>query len=281
MKELYSQRFDTLQDFILTLAKDGHWGEREKINNEEANPNESITASDSWAGASYDESIGMLTNGWKEGRKKMEEFQRGISNDIKPRDIAPVGFFDVAGDECDISRFLSGDPENMLDFKFQETSKQGRIIKLMVQGWIHAGGNQAQMLRRGAAALAIADALEDAGYRVELELYFYNSESNAHSMFYVPVKESDQDLQVDRLTYLFCHVSVMRRLWFRIVEQMEPKLFHKFIHKHYGTMASVPKSLMDEGSIWLTTDHLFNSDEDAVKFVNETLEPYADAIESD
>ena len=275
--KLYSKRFDKLQDYISALNEDGKWGSDEERVSKQANPRESTSeTNDSWAGASYNGALEMLTSGWEKGRDKMEVFQRGITSEIKPRDIGPQSFFDMTGEECDIGRFCSFDPENMLDFRFEETSKQGRIIKLMVQGWVHAGAKQDQMLRRGAAAVAIADALEGAGYRVELELYFYNRESNEyHSIFYVPVKDADQNLQIDRLTYLFCHVSVMRRLWFRVAEQMEPEDFYKYVTSHYGTSCSVPKSLREENEVWITTDHLFNKDADAINFINETLQPYS------
>lgn len=276
--KLYSKRFDKLQDFISDLNQPGNWGSEEDVFKKKANSNASARdGKNKWAGSSYDGALKMLTAGWKTGRVKMEEFQRGIKNNIQPRDLGPQPFFDVTGEECDIGRYCSFDPENMLDFRFEETNKHGRIIKIMVQGWVHAGAKQTQMLRRGAAAIAIADALENAGYRVELELYFYNRESSAyHSIFYVPVKAADQNLQIDRLTYLFCHVSVMRRLWFRIAEQMQPEDFHNYITKHYGTTAPVPKELMQADDIWITTNHLFDSDSAAVQFINQQLEPYSE-----
>src|SRR6266567_585901 len=83
---------------------------------------------------SYGQAIDMALNGWPDelpdALRIAEDAVKLCDQETSAFTFAPV--FDVAGGDVDVARYLSGEPECMVDYPLTPTSKVGRVITLCV-----------------------------------------------------------------------------------------------------------------------------------------------------
>ena len=135
--------------------------------------------------------------------------------------------YDVAGDDCDVTRYLTGEPENMVRYESEER-QGGKIISLLISGGASSGIGRDKILMRGAAIIALADILENAGYRVEIT---YGGCCEPYGVSYsdyvtvlIPLKRAQDVLDVTRLTYALCCPAMYRRHVWRWRETLPKQL---------------------------------------------------------
>jgi hypothetical protein len=143
----------------------------------------------SWVGASFaswNDVSRKLRAPWIEGRKQMESMQSKIASKIpEPQVITRRHrWSDDQGDICS-DRALAGEPEFYRD-TFRTTKIGTQSITLMC----HVGGNcereHDSMFWSPASAVAIIDALENAGYNCEL--WAYSGASNVYTDGYACIR---------------------------------------------------------------------------------------------
>ena len=76
------------------------------------------------------------------------------------------------------------------------------------------------MIRKGAAVVALIDQIERSGQRVEL---IATQISKTHRQYdeqhiFITVKQPDEPLDLDRISFAVAHPSMLRRVCFRIME---------------------------------------------------------------
>jgi hypothetical protein len=76
--------------------------------------------------------------------------------------------YGVAGDEVDVGRALSGNPESMVSYPLTEIPQAGRVITLVAGVCYSASIGAEQIKARGRCMVALALALSNLGYGVEL-----------------------------------------------------------------------------------------------------------------
>lgn len=140
---------------------------------------------------------------------------------------------DVTGVAVDVDRYLSGEPENMLDSVPVTVPTFGRVVRVLVNGAASSRVEAETIRKRGAAIVALVEAVELAGCSAEVLVTFPVSdrETGRKSSFYaatVTAKAADQALDLDALAFLLAHPSMLRRCVFAVEETEGRKVRDQF-----------------------------------------------------
>lgn len=159
----------------------------------------------------WEDSKRLAHSGWPEGRRAFTVLTDKL--DITSKDQRDEIVFDVAG-ECgfDIGMVVSGEPECVMDWQQAETTQEtfhGPIISLVVDVAPSMGVNTEAIKMRGAAVLALCDALESAGKRLEIDAIWY-CQSRKHQLT-IPLKRAESQAQPDQIAYALAHPAFGRR----------------------------------------------------------------------
>jgi hypothetical protein len=218
------------------------------------------TSKNSWSGTrTFQDSIDLARNGWQEGRDLMQS-GLDMAKDVNRESFAPSQWYDVAGEYCDVPRYCGGDPECMVNRGEAMTSKTP-VLRLLVAVGGNCGTSKAQFNNYGGAILSWLDSLEESGFRVELSFALQTNGRNdkeARSRFgaIVKIKEAGDPLEIDRIAFAFCHPSLFRRLWFRIME------CHKeFESSHCGSYGYQQATLESDREGYVYIDGISNDAE--------------------
>ena len=127
----------------------------------------------------------------------------------------PEVVFDVTGQECDIERYMNGEPENMRNF---EPSTEKRRLNMILMPIVSCCINQESQEARGAAFLALLDRL------LEMNRFIIHVSVpisvKLDGDLYVFLLKFDLSKIVSRqaLAYLATAPSVTRRIYFALLE---------------------------------------------------------------
>lgn len=171
---------------------------------------------DAWRGASPTEAFRMAREGWPEGvaqaRALSEALFDRVSTMLERFDtsygLEPTGALDVA-------RYLDGEPECWAQFTPVLAEGPGtRYLTLLLNLAAAAGVDVDTIIAKGAVAAALIDLLETAGHRVKVILGAAGETHEIHHETLVTIKDHDQPLDLDRLTFALAHPASFRVLAF-------------------------------------------------------------------
>jgi hypothetical protein len=166
--------------------------------------------SEGWAGQdakTYAEALKLAEYGWPDGRKEVRAIADNLSlaDKVHRQEIV----YDVVGDCWDMGKAVAGEPECAMSFEDYPEEQNGlNIVKIIVNTAFSGGIDESIIRARGAAILALLEALETAGKRLELWAIF--SENNGYDVR-VCVKHSDETAQDDLIAFALAHPSFSRR----------------------------------------------------------------------
>lgn len=210
--------------------------------------------------------------GWTEGASKAREMLHGLEQAILASDNRPAPFWDVAGDEPDVERFLSGEPENMISWT-EEPCKGSKVFTLAVNLAASAKVVKERLVWRGVVAAALVDRLEQSGVRVEVLAYVKTksgqsaSNPDATAVISWPVKAADSPLDLERVALGVAHPSMLRRVYFSVVEKLPENEFNARIGYGYGAPA-----LEDFQEADLSVNYLPSNTDEALAVFRSLLE---------
>lgn len=165
-------------------------------------------------------------------------------------------YHDVAGSMVDIGRYLSGEPECMLEFAPLPTPAAGRVITLCASVSVSGAISADTLKRRGAAIAALAFALERLGFNTEL----YADDSSeggsykghtALAQTRVLIKGANDYLDPAKVMFGYAHPGMLRGLLIPIMHSY-PKALHRAmgVGSGYGS-PTPPIEDLPEGTIYL------------------------------
>jgi hypothetical protein len=203
----------------------------------------------------FDHAVKLAEEGWSEGNKKIRVLSDALLNKVTQLIQREEVRFDVTGNDFDIALVNQGVPECWLHFENTEVqSGTGhKVIKMVYNCAASAGISTEVITARGAAACALIQALEFAGFRVEVSLW--HAVSNYESgqwIIDVLLKAADQQLDIDKLAFAIMHPSTFRRFGFAVEESNA--LFVKTCGFDYGTPCDIPEA--NKGDIYFSKGHL-------------------------
>jgi hypothetical protein len=232
-----------------------------------------------WFGGlgSWDESKAVLTDGWPEGATRALELARQISANIPPitsHRRRVVNSDD--GNELRIDQALRGE----WDVAWQRSARR-EITRPVLTIGCKIGGlvncSAEQLFWSGAQAVALVDALENAGYRVELRAIsaVANINSNGGRLVAdVMVKRADEPSRPDAIASVVAHAGTFRTGMFALrtrgPAQMSPGEVGATIQEPAGIMQECADKgwLQDMPDVILSAAY---SRADAVKHITEAI----------
>lgn len=226
MSKVNRINFDNLGDLVAVAQK----GKRGQESHDTNNPG-------FYGTKSFGDAVALYEKGWDEGAAQAAEIRASLDGFVQEA-VAAKGreyAYDVAaGEWLDVGRYLGGEPECFGVTQVGE-SLATPVVRLVVNLAASGSVSKKSLLQRGAAALAAVDILESCGKRVELTVGFG---SRGHSIpkleIGVVAKSAGQPAEPDRLAYLLCHASFLRRIIFSVMEQHGHKPSSTFPDSYAG-----------------------------------------------
>jgi hypothetical protein len=210
--------------------------------------------SPSWAGGTFGDSLTLARSGWAEELSEaLSIAQDAVELCERNHEVLKVTepVYDVSGDSVDIGRYLSGEPECMVDFPLQPTSDVGRVITLCASVGYSAAIDADVIRRRGQVIVAFALALSQLGHNVEC--WADTSGSRGDRKFHVRtlVKAADDTLDPARIMFAYANPGMLRNLSFAIYDQFPGEFRQAFGPNTGRGMPIAPKQDHPEGTVYL------------------------------
>ena len=164
---------------------------------------------------SHAESVRMLRSGWAEELAQTLEVAESAvtlaSQEHMTDTFDPV--WDVTGAEVDVARYLSGEPECMIDFPLSKTSKSGRVVTLVASICVSGVVETDSIIRRGRVMVALALALSQLGHAVEIwaDLGLSGTQTAYQR---ICLKGVNEELDPSTLMFGLAHPAMLRRVAF-------------------------------------------------------------------
>lgn len=166
-----------------------------------------------WHGtSSYREASDLARNGWAGIRPTVNALVDKIDSVIAPV-LTPafVNYFDVGGGGVDVGRYLGGEVECMLETRLIETAKPGRVVTILVDGFYSSGVDSDDIVKRGAAIVALVSALEQMQHVTEI--WWETSFSGRGNLTYlVKLKSAEDMLDINGLMFAIANPAAHRRI---------------------------------------------------------------------
>lgn len=178
--------------------------------------------SNEWNGytKSYDHAVSLTQKGWADGAKRVDALRRELDSAVQALVAAKAADinYDVQGDWVDLGRLVTGEPECCGAWQVQGDDNNDKVIKIVANICVSAAVKTETIFARGAACLAAVDIIESLGRRVELWVGLGVSHNSRRIETHVLVKPASQPAELDRLAYVLCHASMLRRICFAHME---------------------------------------------------------------
>ena len=169
--------------------------------------------------ANLTEALSMAREGWDEPRAEIDALVENIEDKIMPV-LTPAFtmYRDVSGGSVDVGAFMSGEPECMIEMQLCEIAKPGKVISILVNGFYSAHTSEADITTRGAAIVALIDAIEKMQHSAEVWVeYPFTGISHL-----VKVKAAGESVDIDVLMFILGNRDAYRRVNFA-AQELEPR----------------------------------------------------------
>lgn len=206
----------------------------------------------------------LARDGWVEGAKKikhyMDTFFDRVSSKVQTTDIhrgiEPGIMFDVGA-------FCAGAPDCWLTEEPRIVDGLGnRVLVVNVHVTASASVSASTISARGGAIVATVQALELAGYSVEVNAVHKSSTVNGYGRgetlnwnqeTHIRLKASDQPINLENLAFVIAHPSMLRRILFRTIERCQSRTLCEKLYDIYGWPVDVAEAY--QGDIYFPKMH--------------------------
>ena len=239
-----------------TIDRFSSWSEFEKVAVAGRKPDHhSTTGGAEFTGSeSWEDALELSRKGWGEIRPAVDALVEKMEAKIAPvLQPAFTSYFDVSGGMVDVGRFMDGEPECMVETRLIETARPGKVISILVNGSFNAGTQGKAIQERGAAIVALVDALEKMQHSTEIDVEISCLEGLTTL---IRVKNAEDGLDIDALMFAIAHPSALRRIYFAYLEGH--KTFGYLADSTYG--ASSPLKMRAEVGAAIALDSVLNMD---------------------
>lgn len=133
----------------------------------------------------------------------------------------------VTGACVDVSRYLEGHPENMLEFTEEPAPKR---ISISIDLCKAAQETPRQLELAGAVALAVIDTLARSAFAVDLSAHAAlesKQPTGRHALTTFPLARAGEPIDPDRLAFWLCHPAALRSLIFGFWDTCPADFYHQ------------------------------------------------------
>lgn len=229
--------------------------------------------------------------GWRGRYSTFQEAERAATNGsldiaakIMPRDISleqstalNTQVYDYAGDNVDVGRYLSGEPECMSSLR-----RKGKpIVRLLVNIAASANVDARVLEERGRALLDIVTGLEANGYSTDIVIFNRVSrgaggdKGQGYPIYWaVKIKDSKEYFNILTMSYWLVCPSVLRRMYFAQAERW-PTEVQDVAGWGYGRPADIEQADLEKLSNTIHFPRVEHGGGDWKKYTEEVLKRYA------
>lgn len=234
-----------------------HWDDHDRART----ANLTYESMDDWRGGAWQDILHCAHYGWAD----MMPDALNIAEDAvelceRQKEIMrPEMVFDVTGDYVDIGRYVSGEPECMVDYPLVPVSDAGKVITLVVGGFMSAALSKESAIKRGQVIAALALVLSRLGYALELWVDMagkVNDDNIAHIK--TMVKGPDDTLDPAKILFALAHPGMFRGISFAIMNSYPTEFYDKM----YARLHKVDRNF-PEGTIYLEGIEAYDDKPDA------------------
>lgn len=213
---------------------------------------------------------------WKRGAEQLQQAQveAPVIMDIAESEELAL---ERVGACVDIGEYLNNAPECFLHF--EPTLHAKPVVKLAAFCSWACSTPATQIFNRGRAILAVIEALEKQGYRVELTgalcmshdyVTRHNSKLNPGIEIYIKLKDANDTYSAQTLAYALAHPVMFRRLGFRFTEAHNAKITKNF----YGYGQPFKLEEYDIAFLHPEYDERFSTPEKALKYAQNLVNTF-------
>lgn len=145
-------------------------------------------------------------------------------DEVKSERITAQYVNDIQGVIPNVSNFLMGLPQSMIDVKLNRVKTNNKIINLVFDTSISCGINSEDYFKVAKLFFDVVDKLELAGYRCNIYLIsIFNSMPGPYKSvpscnFIIKLKSSIEPFNRHKNSFILAHPSMERRIFFRALE---------------------------------------------------------------
>jgi len=160
-----------------------------------------------------DEALDLYKFGWDEGVKKINSKIKMINYKFDVQNK-----FDVIGSHVSVPRYLNGHPQSMI--RKTQVQRKDIVINLVRFSSVTSSVNSNELIENGAKFIALIQNLESQGYRCNVDVVFASNKGHAgdYQFVRVRIKNSNERLNVAKMSFPMCHPSMFRRFIFKLRE---------------------------------------------------------------
>jgi hypothetical protein len=204
----------------------------------------------------------LMRKGWADGTRRVMELRAELDELVQAASVAKsrTHGWSQSGEWLHIGRAIQGRPDCFSRTFDMHDDAAGRVITVVQNASCSAVVSESTIFKRGAVTLCLVDMLETLGHRVEL-LYGTcaerTDEPGVFDEFHAVAKSPGEQLDIDRLSFFFCHRSGLRRYCFSVYERFG---------RMFGGMPRPMKRTLDEnrGCVMIPEIHAHTEPKDAV-----------------
>jgi len=165
----------------------------------------------------FEEAVDLLKHGSDDLSKRLEKMYQVKAADIGNTKVTK-SFYNVAGYQASVPRYLQGIPTNMIAQK--KVVQKQRVITLNKDMNYNCGWDTEDIINESAKALAIIKKIESSGTRVNLNLCWVAESATGKQKVgcKIRLKNADERLNVSKMAFVMAHPSMLRRMLFRWLE---------------------------------------------------------------
>jgi len=221
-----------------------------------------------WSGtAHFDEAVKLATRGWKEGYEAVKQQSEALYGRVTAKMPVQETVFREAPDVAvlDMGRVMEGAPECWMeqeDTDRYEDKPSNKTVHIVMNCTVSCGVDQKTIFTRGAAAVALAEALELAGRSVKISIviaigggWMTNTQPGETVELRATVKDYDGRANYDLLAFALAHPAMLRRIGFAELESFPQDVRHRFGFSLSGCYGSVIETGLDKGDLYFGGGH--------------------------
>lgn len=191
--------------------------------------------------ATFDDAVTLAHDGWMDLRADIDAKVSTIREDVASVTVNRIARRRaIAGGSVNVPRMLMGDPRCMTRNRIEPAPKNGRVVKVAINGCVSHAVSTDRIVKRGAAVVALVEAIHLAGCNAEVWVTFPNRVNGHLHHLKVCVKSAEQPLDVNALTFAIAHPGMLRRIVIGAWEQERAKIrahFRFYDRKGHGCTA--------------------------------------------
>lgn len=233
MKKLYLNKenylyFDGIQDMVEHL-KDAPlaYGKRDYSTERKSEGRDSF-----YGGVSYPEALDLLEHGDEKTAKQIREIK-----DSRMETTRMLQRFvnNVHGFIPHVPNAIMGIPKSMIDIKRNRVNGNNKIIDLVLDADAACNVSASDYRKAARTFLDIVDSLEKQGYRLTL-YYAINTifDTDVKVCWLMKLKDATEPFNKHKCAFPLGHVSMFRRIGFRLIETLDSGAATKDVPDGYG-----------------------------------------------